>query len=377
MKCPGSVRLNEGLPRKTSAYAAEGIAAHALAEHCLLHLSSATPAYSAYYLGKEFAGQEVTKDMCEAVQVYLTYLAKLTGASMRKPKIHVEVRVSLENLDPPEEMFGTCDAVYYEEISGTLYVVDYKHGAGVAVEIKDNPQLRYYALGAMLTLPYRVRSVTMVLVQPRAEHPDGPIRQEAISAFELLEWGATLIDAAHAALPSPGASAPLNPGTWCRFCDAAPMCPALRETAKEVAQTEFAGTPLPLVERLTLVQMSEVLAQADLIEGWFRSIRSHLTDTLESGQEVPGWKLVPKRAVRRWADEAALTSWASEKGISSQLTNAPELKSPAQLEKSLGKNSIPSELIVKNSSGNKLAPSTDPRAPQVITSAADEFTAIP
>ena len=30
MKCPGSVRLNEGLPRKTSAYAAEGIAAHAI-----------------------------------------------------------------------------------------------------------------------------------------------------------------------------------------------------------------------------------------------------------------------------------------------------------------------------------------------------------
>ena len=45
------------------------------------------------------------------------------------------------------EGFGTCDCCI---ISGdTLTIVDYKHGKGVPVAAKGNPQMRLYALGAL------------------------------------------------------------------------------------------------------------------------------------------------------------------------------------------------------------------------------------
>jgi len=390
INCPGSINLCDGLPRKDSEYAREGRAAHALAEFCLKNVQKAATCIGdifdpstgcrlldrACYARARQSGVEVTGEMADAVQTYLSYFMQLSGKTRDSnfdlvcPKI--ETQFSLEKLNPPEPMFGTCDASFY--LDGELTVVDYKHGAGVAVEIEGNAQLRYYALGAMLTLDLPVTNIKMVIVQPRARHADGPIRSSTLSAYDLLEWGADLMDAARA---TQAVDAPLKTGEWCRFCDAAPMCPALHEQTQELAQTEFKDSPLPLVERLSLMQMAEVLTKADQIEHWFKNIRGHLTDVLESGGDVPGWKLVPKRAIRKWASKDKLFGWAAEKGVSAQLHNSPELRSPAQLAQALGKDAMPDELVIKVSSGNKLAPDADPRPAQIILSASDEFTVIP
>ncbi len=47
MTCPGSVKLSEGREDKGSAYAAEGTAAHELAEHILRGQPPQTPATAA------------------------------------------------------------------------------------------------------------------------------------------------------------------------------------------------------------------------------------------------------------------------------------------------------------------------------------------
>ena len=164
--------------------------------------------------------------MADGVQVYVDAVrAELEPGDL----LLVEQPFSLDQLRPPGEMFGTADAVIYKPKLRRLLVFDLKYGAGVVVEAVGNPQGRYYGLGACMALADRpVSEVEIVIVQPRAPHPAGPIRRETISAFELVEWSADLLEAAERTLDP---EAPLVPGAWCRFCPAAGICPALREQA--------------------------------------------------------------------------------------------------------------------------------------------------
>ena len=88
--------------------------------------------------GDEYDPQMV--EICAATALYILkrYEGMLTGV------FHCETKVSLEFIEPG--MFGTVDAAV-AEIFGRLVVIDFKYGAGVAVEPKDNTQMIYYALG--------------------------------------------------------------------------------------------------------------------------------------------------------------------------------------------------------------------------------------
>jgi hypothetical protein len=103
------------------------------------------------------------------------------------------------------------------------------------------------------------------------------------------------------------------------------------------------------------------LASIDLLEGWIRDAREMAVELLEAGVELPGWKLVPKRATRQWVNEQTALTALAEAGCSAE--ELTELKSPAQVEKVLKKHKIamPEGLITAVSSGDTLATADDPR----------------
>lgn len=195
-----------------SAYMEEGTAAHALGELCLRKDVSPET-----YVGTTLEGVEVTEEMAEAVAVYTHYC----GADDKwvEGTVWIEHRFNLADLKPPAPMYGTADFVAYDPATRELEVVDLKFGRGVVVEVAGNPQLRYYALGAALSLKgrYPIEYVKSTVVQPRAGHPDGPVRSEVIPILELLDWSADLFAAARATLAP---NAPLVAGRQCRFCPA-------------------------------------------------------------------------------------------------------------------------------------------------------------
>ena len=367
MACPGSVALSQNIPRKDTVYSKEGTAAHALSEiafNAKLHPSN--------WLGETVEGVVVSEDMATAVEVYVDFLRNLESY---EGQLMLEHRFDLAKLNPPAPMFGTSDCVAYLTGERKLVVADYKHGAGVAVEVEDNPQLKYYALGALLQLDPKlsVEEIEMVIVQPRAPHKDGPIRRWKTTTAHLFDFSTDLLEAAHATV---SATAKLSAGKHCRFCPAQPMCPELHRETKTVAQTEFSSAPLLDIRLLTPQQIGLVLERADVIEDWIRSIRQHVQTQLEQGTDVPGWKLVPKRAMRSWGAESEVVAWAKTKGLETDEIYDLKLKSPAALEKTVGKKNLPKELIVSISSGHTLAPASDPR-PAVTNAAADEFSATP
>ena len=127
--------------------------------------------------------------------------------------------------------------MYKRQAIGRLSVIDLKYGAGVPVEVEDNPQLLYYGLGALLAnKQWKPHEVEVVIVQPRCPHPDGPVRSQVLQVVDLLEFAADLVEAVkrteeaseqHATLDTLNwMRAYLNPGDHCRWCPAAAICPS-------------------------------------------------------------------------------------------------------------------------------------------------------
>jgi hypothetical protein len=120
-------------------------------------------------------------------------------------------------------------------------------------------------------------------------------------------------------------------------------------------------------------EIAEVLENADVIETWLTAVRGLAYTAIADGRDIPGWKLVPKRAVRKWKDARLVKQRLASEGLSGFLTE--DLVTPAQAEKLAKKQGIQLDLfdlIDAESSGMKLARETDSREAATRT-AASEF----
>lgn len=368
LACPGSIAAERGIEDKESPHAREGTAAHKLGEIALKN--GRTPYF---YVGQTVEGVVATEEMADAVLVYVEYVRnRMQEYGIRTPIL--EHRFDLGPLNPPAPMFGTSDCPMWDAKTGTLEVIDYKHGQGVVVEAVENPQLMYYALGAVVELRVKPKRIITTIVQPRAYHPEGPIRSYEFDFPALIEFKKRLFAGAAATLDP---DAPRVVGEHCRFCKAKPKCKAQRQYAIEAAQDEFDVVEeprLPAPHELTDEQISLVLDRAEVIEGWFKSIREHVQGQLEAGIPFPGYKLVPKRATRKWVDDAAADRWLARQKVGMRDRYTKKVISPAQAEKVLKKMNLelPERYVVKESSGNNIAKNDDPR-PAMLPSAVSDF----
>lgn len=372
MECPGSIRLAEPIPdEETSIYAAEGTVAHDLGERALTENVAAESFAGETYEVEGFE-IEVTDEMTSAVQEYVDYV-RARGFDSEHEGHFLEHRFNLAPLDPPRPMFGTADCTLWD--GSTLEIIDYKHGRGVTVDAVGNPQLRYYALGAVLELNVKPDLIRMTIVQPRGHHPDGIIRSDEITFAELIEFKKELFEAAEATTDP---EAPLNPGDHCQFCKARAICPAQRDLAMEVAKTDFDTYTPPSPDSLTTEEMVKVLVVSSNLQSWLKDVEKHAISMMDRGEDVPGFKLVEGRSNRQWTDEEEADKYLRGKGLKVDERAPRKFVSPYAAEKALKKAGLLDsarkldELIEKSQGKPTLAPVDDSR-PALPPSAQDDF----
>jgi hypothetical protein len=241
-----SPSLSEGVPRKSNKYADEGTLAHEYAQWRLAQLG----------IGKSSAAVNVSPEVKELFETNLgVYLDYVESLAKQTDLYAVEKRVSLARLwqndkqKPPEVMFGTSDFVALVSHTDTalgvvLHVVDLKFGAGVAVDPKDNSQGLYYALGTYLTLPQNIKppdTIRITIVQPRAKHPDGPIRHWDVATVDMLDWAYSVLKpTVELIAENDKTKLSIVEGKHCRWCPAASgNCPEKRKTKATLAKAAF------------------------------------------------------------------------------------------------------------------------------------------
>jgi hypothetical protein len=366
MACPGSVRLTRDIPNPETEFSREGTLAHALGEHAL---RTGDPIET--YHGAVFDEGTVVGDMIDFVGTYVDYVRERMVEA--KP-FWIERKFTLASLGH-DEMFGTADwAGYYPELR-MLEIADLKYGQGVMVDAFENEQLMYYALGALLDLgaDYPIDRIRVTIIQPRIGHPDGTIRHFDFSLDDLLGFTNQLLDAAE---KTTDPAAPLVAGSHCRFCPAAGICPAQYALAQETAMVEFSTMPVDIPPDPAILPDSifaDMLPKLEILEDWIKAMRNRARERLERGEKIEGFKLVDRRANRKWVDEDKVSIWLEGMGkFSEKDIYLMELRSPAQIEKLVGKKNLPPAFTQKVSSGHVMVPTSDPR-PEKAVSAAEEF----
>jgi hypothetical protein len=360
MRCPGSVALKQALGSGAdieSEYAAEGTLAHALGAHCLNNGLDCWEAMAEF--------PTVTSEMADAVQSYLDYARDL--CSFTAPSL-VEHRVA--NPAFHKDMFGTLDFATLEP--SRVEFVDYKHGVGVAVDVEENVQLRYYAFAlisgetwpADLPRISDMAKIKLTIVQPRGFHPEGPIRSWVVTAGEIRNWAYNEL---HGAMKRAGEHT-FSLGEHCRFCPAKLVCPAMRHLGADAALAQHEAATLPDAGDEWLGAWYGRLSQLKM---FIKAIEGETSKRALAGKTIPGVKLVYGRVDRVWKPEAPL-----ETVFGTAAWEPAKLRSPAQIEALPGGKDFCAEYAEKPKAGLTVAPESDRRTAQKALTNEEVFAGV-
>ena len=347
INCPGSVGLVQKMPPRLGGDAADqGTLCHnamaMLLEDPSLEIKSV--------LGMKYNDQVMTEDLID--EKIIPAMAALNEIDPNGDmEYRVESHVNFGNLLPG--VFGSADLI--GKIRGRALVLDWKFGMG-QVDVEENEQLLFYAAAAMRTKGLEwafkdVEIVEMVIVQP-------PMLKRWMTTIDRVKQFER--DLVAAVTTSQHAYAPLNIGDHCRYCPAKPICPQMTGAAERALRMQ--------IKELNPAKIGEYLATADLVEKWITDLRELAHQILESGEPVPGYKLVPKRPTRQWIDETTAIIGLDRTGVPTSEFFETTLMSPAKVEKILKKRklSLPDDIVVSVSSGTTIAPESDPRPATVF-----------
>ncbi len=357
LNCTPSARMEREFKDNSGEAAAEGTAAHELAEHKLrraLKMRSKKPVSK--YDSDEMDGY--TDGYVEFV-LELIEQAKQTCAD---PKVLIEQRLDFSKYVP--DAFGTGDCLVIAD--GTLYIIDFKYGQGLLVEAQDNPQMKLYALGALELFDgiYDIDAVSMTVYQPRREN----VSTHMVDKGSLYQWAEdTLKPTAEKAFKGEGEHVP---GEHCQFCRAAVKCRARAEDKLKLARLEFARPPL-----LTDDEIDEILSKLDDFTSWANGIKAYaLEASVSHGKAWSGFKLVEGRSNRKYANEDAVAEAAKVAGYRDIYRQS--LITITEMERLMGKpkfNQILGGLIEKPPGKPTLVPLSDKRPAMNASNAKTDF----
>ena len=315
--CPAWHGLSANLPAPPESYAAQlGTALHDILEACLNDDDLDPIAYvDTNHMGVLITLDHIQRKIDPALEAIKSLVEQY----------EIEYYWCEEFFQIESEVGGTADLLAVSGDGKTLIVGDFKSGDGYLVAAEENEQTLFYALMAVLCgeiVDYirDCETIVCAIIQPTDRREEVLLTWE--TDFERLERFQTdLMDAIHA-VRTENALEPVY-GRHCTFCPAEAICPAKTQLIDEVKQMENAelvlSTALPMVEPL---------------QNWIKAVNKLALETLQAGGDIDGYKLVEKRAIRKWTDPDAVTS-KIKKMTSIKIDEAMDskLKSPAQIEK--------------------------------------------
>lgn len=396
LHCPPSIRLQENFPNESSVYAAEGTFAHEVCEYKVrkyLHERVKRPQ------SEEFETEEIEQitDMYAEFVISIIEKMKENGC---EPLAFVEERVNYSHIAPSG--FGTADMLIIgkdENGKGLLHVVDFKTGKGVFVDADHNSQMMLYALGGLATYGfiYEIETVRMSIVQPRLDN----ISTFECSRAELEEWGESIKPIAKLAYEGKGEQ---KPGDWCRFCRAKPVCKACADEALALCREDFldldagafdetaeesdmtasyeADTQTAVFKQpglIPIAELEEILPTLNRISSWIEAVFAFVSsEAINHGVPIPGYKVVEGRSKRVFTDTKEVVDTAVQNGYTDLYKQT--LITLTEFEKMMGKkkfNELLGKFVAKPPGKLALVPESDPRDAVDLTTAEQEFSALP
>jgi len=349
LACPASAVAAEAYPNPDTEFTREGTQAHEVAEAVT---RAAVENKSSWKVPAGGDGAGLPLDMIDHAEGYRDYILE----QVKGPNAVVLLEQKVDFSPWVPEGFGTADCIIIQ--GNTMDVIDYKYGQGVPVSAVDNPQAKLYGLGALndYGFAYDVERIRLHIYQPRLNN----ISVDELTAADLMAWAEkTVKPVAEKAAKGKGG---YKAGEHCKFCPHAGKCRTLHRTCTEFVETHNLRVGVPV---LAPHEVAEVLEMEPLVNLWLRKVKAQAMDTLLSGGEVPGYKVVEgKQGNRKWTADFQVLEALKGAGYSQEDVTETKLLSPAGMDKAIGKKRVTElleQFIDRAPGAPTLAPASDKR----------------
>lgn len=339
---------------KVNPAADEGTAAHLIRE---LSLSVGLDAY-------DFVGTEVDvngviyvcdEDMADALQPGIDRVREFHGEMVVEYRVDTTPWVGLDEEGNRQGGTLDCGIIGDEEI----VINDLKFGRGIPVEAVGNTQIRLYALGfyeQIAKYKTNAKKFRFVIDQPRNAKGGGEWTQ---TLDELLAFGDYVKERAAMTFDP---NAPCTPNVdSCLWCPAAKVdgaCPEYEAWNLEFCDIEFENlddyvefgveVETPEVEGLTTARKKAIYDHLSAIRKFLTRVEASVAADVRIGDgEKYGLKIVAgRRSNRKHADEEQSEAWLKKHGFKDDQIITKKLKTPAMLDKIVGKGKFPRDFVV-------------------------------
>lgn len=293
VKCTGWYKMNEPLDEQEDTDDSRiGTAVHEMASRML---DGEVP-----QIGETSTNGVVwDEEMFECAEAYVM---DVQSVIMQYPfaEFATETHVTINRVH--KENAGTPDFSMFDPETRTIYIWDYKHGHGI-VEAFENWQLLDYAIG--LLDKYGVDGkgeqqclIHLRVVQPRAFHRDGVIREWRLLGYELRNYANILANAAHANMSD---KAICQSGTHCKYCKARHTCSAAVQCG--LGMIEVLSQPIPFdMSPDAMGTLYSIIKRSEKhLESLKAGLEAQISSKLTKGIAVSNWEMTQGCGREKWS----------------------------------------------------------------------------
>lgn len=300
LNCSRSVIMERDKPENQNDAALEGDAAHWVAEKILTSYKLPGDIYHPQPGDKTNDGYEITEQMIDGAKLYVTDVLKIAQNFGGMSKLMIEDTVSIPRIH--QDCFGTVDCWVFDEKLKTLYVWDFKFGRRL-VNVTDNSQLTCYAIGIIdqLGIDDQEIIVDMRIVQPRAFHVLGPVRNKVCYGSDLRALGNQLHGAAHDAIKGEGA---FKTGDHCSDCMAKTNCSAfINASLNAIDVIDNTSDEVELTPNERSILISTLRTGKKRLEKLLSAIEEETSEMINQGVTIPGFVNGRGQSAEVWAHD--------------------------------------------------------------------------
>ena len=234
-------------------------------------------------------------DMVGAIQIYVDDVFAVTTAPNVESKL------------PAPRIHGASnpvvDAWWYDGMD-TVYIWDFKYGREV-VEAFENMQLVNYAAAVLDHLnlwPQGNRTlVVMRIIQPRAHHEDGVVREWSAIASSLRPYFNNLRNAAGEIMDA--GCTTTRSGDHCKNCEARHTCPTAIRAGLRMYEMATDAPPLNMTPEQLGAHCAMVKRAKRMLDSLDTGLTAQVEAVINSGTTVPGFKHGFGRGGEGWTVE--------------------------------------------------------------------------
>ena len=235
-------------------------------------------------------GELFTEEMFDAAEIYANDVKSVMQSSgvFGGDNLGIEERIEAPQIH--DLSFGTLDFRLYDVKAKRLYVWDYKFGR-VPVEVFENLQLINYVAGIFHKMQidgFDDQSITVHLrvIQPRAFHREGSVREWIVKASDLRGFINQLHDKAAEAL---GSDATCRTGPQCWNCSARLNCNVAIAAGSALYNLAATPTPVEMSPHAMGLQLKFTQSAIKHLGKIESALKEQVKGTIRSGTLVPGW----------------------------------------------------------------------------------------